>query len=904
TNTDGVLIDVSRTLEETRGVLAYFKSPTTPNVSDGIEAAVRQVLEIASVPPSNVACVSIGTTAFVNAVLEADARRLAKVAVIRLCGPYTRQCPPFIDFPVRLRALTEGHVGYVDGGFEIDGREIAALNESQIIEQCTIIKEKGLRNVVVAGIFSPLDNEGKQEVAAKHIIERELGAVNVVCSRDVGQVGLLERENASILNAAILTFAQRTIKGFQRAMRALDLTCPLFLTQNDGTLTSAAAAARLPIRTFASGPTNSMRGAAFLAGLDDKNTARQGKSNIVVDVGGTTTDVGVLLPSGFPRQAAAFIEVGGVRTNFSMADVQSIGLGGGSIVRVSESPKGRQVSVGPDSVGHHLTRDAKVFGGNVLTSTDIVVASGHADVGNKASVRDIEAEVVAKANGVIKKLLEGIIDKMKTSPEDVRVLLVGGGGIISPDKLSGVAEIIRPPYFDVANAVGAAMAKVAGEIDTIELLQGRDIDQVIGAIKLQSIEKAVKAGADRASIQVVEVTNLPVQYVTNQATRIIVKAAGELAIDALVSEDVDNPAGDDAGASAEVAETQKLISAVTVEEEIESINIEEYRPSINSDRSWQLSELDLEWIAEGCGVLGTGGGGSPYPPFLVARQMLREGKKIPVFDPEDVPEDATERLQGGSEIPASARALMKYMGMDDFAGAISDEIGGGNGIQPMIVAAELGKPVLDADLMGRAYPNIMPSASNPHSVENILRTVTTEMGSRSGVSMAPLTRKTCQEYGITRSVSQAWRIGRAIALCRKKNEIKNVPSAILQLQNGECLFVGKIFNVQRVRPPKYFFSDGAEHHEIEQEVRKGFTWGSVTIVPLRSDEEEEPDITENSVTRKWGPEDKLTIPFQNENLYAILESPTGSKKILVTVPDLITVLDSQSGSSIGTQDYR
>ncbi len=194
-------------------------------------------------------------------------------------------------------------------------------------------------------------------------------------------------------------------------MRALDLTCPLFLTQNDGTLTSAAAAARLPIRTFASGPTNSMRGAAFLAGLDDKNTARQGKSNIVVDVGGTTTDVGVLLPSGFPRQAAAFIEVGGVRTNFSMADVQSIGLGGGSIVRVSESPKGRQVSVGPDSVGHHLTRDAKVFGGNVLTSTDIVVASGHADVGNKSSVRDIEAEVVAKANGVIKKLLEGIIDK-------------------------------------------------------------------------------------------------------------------------------------------------------------------------------------------------------------------------------------------------------------------------------------------------------------------------------------------------------------------------------------------------------------------------------------------------------------------------------------------------------------
>lgn len=99
-------------------MLAQFKAPTTPNVSDGIERAVREVLAISGISPSSISCVSIGTTAFVNAVLEADARRLAKVAVIRLCGPYTRQCPPFIDFPERLRQLTEGHVGYVDGGLE------------------------------------------------------------------------------------------------------------------------------------------------------------------------------------------------------------------------------------------------------------------------------------------------------------------------------------------------------------------------------------------------------------------------------------------------------------------------------------------------------------------------------------------------------------------------------------------------------------------------------------------------------------------------------------------------------------------------------------------------------------------------------------------------------------------
>jgi N-methylhydantoinase A/oxoprolinase/acetone carboxylase beta subunit len=113
-----VLIDVSRISEPTRGVLAYHKAPTTKDVSAGIEQAIGQVLQAGNLPASAISCVSIGTTAFVNAVLEVDARRLEKVAVIRLCGPYTQRCPPFIDFPPALKALTNGHVGYVDGGFE------------------------------------------------------------------------------------------------------------------------------------------------------------------------------------------------------------------------------------------------------------------------------------------------------------------------------------------------------------------------------------------------------------------------------------------------------------------------------------------------------------------------------------------------------------------------------------------------------------------------------------------------------------------------------------------------------------------------------------------------------------------------------------------------------------------
>ena len=94
-------------------------------------------------------------------------------------------------------------------------------------------------------------------------------------------------------------------------------------------------------------------------------------------------------------------------------------------------------------------------------------------------------------------------------------------------------------------------------------------------------------------------------------------------------------------------------------------------------------------------------------------------------------------------------------------------------------------------------PQVLPSARNPKAVEDILRTVTTQMGSKSGVSMAPLSRKTCTEYGVPHTVSQAWRIGRAIALCRKKNVLKDIQRAILELQNGACLFIGKIVDVQR-----------------------------------------------------------------------------------------------------------
>jgi N-methylhydantoinase A/oxoprolinase/acetone carboxylase beta subunit len=111
TNTDSVILQNEK-------VLAWHKTPTTSDIQKGVELAIKAVIENAKIPSDSVASVKIGTTQFVNAVLEQNSSKLDKVAVIRLCGPYSRGSPPFVDFPSRLKVLMQGHVGYVDGGYQ------------------------------------------------------------------------------------------------------------------------------------------------------------------------------------------------------------------------------------------------------------------------------------------------------------------------------------------------------------------------------------------------------------------------------------------------------------------------------------------------------------------------------------------------------------------------------------------------------------------------------------------------------------------------------------------------------------------------------------------------------------------------------------------------------------------
>ncbi len=474
TNTDAVLMDGLT-------VIAKIKTPTTEDVTGGITTALRHVLETSGTPTEAIAGVMIGTTHFTNAVVER--RRLQPTAAVRLGLPATAALPPMVDWPADLKAVLGGHTYLCHGGYEFDGREISAFDPDEVKRAAADIAARGITAIAVSSVFSPVNPAMEEQAAA--IIEAEVPGASVTRSGEIGRIGLLERENA-----------------------------PLYLTQNDGTLMSAEFAQQYPVLTFASGPTNSMRGAAFLSGLKDA---------MVIDIGGTTSDVGALA-HGFPREASVAVDIGGVRTNFRMPDVYSFGLGGGSHVHPET------ITIGPQSVGYRLTRQALVFGGDVLTTSDIAVAAGVAEMGDRARVAHLDRSFVDAAMARIQEMCEGAVDRMKTSAEPVPVIVVGGGSILVARPIAGASEMVKPDHFEAANAVGAAIAQISGDVDRVYALDALTRDQALDNAKAEASVKAVEAGADPATVQIVDVEDVPLTYLPGNATRIRVKAVGDLTL--------------------------------------------------------------------------------------------------------------------------------------------------------------------------------------------------------------------------------------------------------------------------------------------------------------------------------------------------------------------------------------
>ena len=264
--------------------------------TDGAESVDAKEAEVGD--ERNDLAVMIGTTVFLNALLQAGAsdsdahtssgqpewrheshesgNQLGRVVCVRLCGPLTRGLPPFTEFPTGLAAAMNGPVYFVDGGFEFDRQTVKSLDELALraIGEDLVLQSKSMSgserpnalvNVAITGVFSPLYCE--QEVRAAEIIGEVLRAAGVehsiTLSHRIGNLSFLERENATILNAALRPLARRTIRDLRQTLEELGLVNALlhvYLTQNDGTVFSLEEALEYPILTLNSGPSTQFAG--------------------------------------------------------------------------------------------------------------------------------------------------------------------------------------------------------------------------------------------------------------------------------------------------------------------------------------------------------------------------------------------------------------------------------------------------------------------------------------------------------------------------------------------------------------------------------------------------------------------------------------------------------------------
>jgi len=313
---------------------------------------------------------------------------------------------------------------------------------------------------------------------------------------------------------------------------------------------------------------------------------------------------------------------------------------------------------------------------------------------------------------------------------------------------------------------------------------------------------------------------------------------------------------------------------------------------------------DIESLAVGAWILGTGGGGSPYLGLLNMRRLYAEGHRVSLISPLDLADDdkvavvsnmgaplvGQERLADSRNIARAVRMQEEFGGWR-FRAVMSLEIGGNNSIQPLMAAAHLGLPVVDADTMGRAYPEAqMTSVAvgdltpypcalyDPRGIESIVakvpswkwmerasRKICTEMGSIASTCKAPRTGREVKDWGIHFTTSKAIGIGRRVREARQAHA--DPIAAVLDEAGGKVLFRGKVVDVAR-------------------RTTEGFLRGTAKIEGLDED-------------RGAG----LELAFQNEWVVAWRANGTNREPIAMS-PDLICVLDTVSGNAFGTETIR
>jgi pimeloyl-ACP methyl ester carboxylesterase len=473
-------------------LLAKAKVRVTGDLRADLGAAMRAVIENGSLDPARIARVMLDTHRRISLLAQPGLKR---VGVLRIGSPLTHAVPPLSAWPTQLRTRVSAGEAVVRGGAEYDGRPAVALDEGEIARFLGEVAREA-ESIAITSVFSPVAPE--QELAAAELVRRELGpSMHVSLSHEIGSVGLLERENATVLNGALMGTVEDLAAAVDDALESEGIGAETFVTQNDGTLMTLQHALRFPVLTIASGPASGMRGAAYLSGVED---------GIVVDVGGSRTDVGMLV-RGSPRESAGTARIAGVRVELRMPDVRTLPFGGGSLVDLGQDPPSIREDFG----------EPLALGGSTPTLIDAAQATSE-EAFAKAGLR--------QALRLARDALADCVDEAKAGLQSPPLVAVGGADALVPGDLPGVSEVIRPPDRDVVCAIGAAMAPVSGHAECISSNHPDRKRAALDEVRASACAQAVHAGADPATVTVVQVEEVPLTYLSDPAIRIRVKAAG------------------------------------------------------------------------------------------------------------------------------------------------------------------------------------------------------------------------------------------------------------------------------------------------------------------------------------------------------------------------------------------
>lgn len=506
-NTDATIIT------EHAAVIEGVKERTTADIITGIERAIDRLLFQSKLPTKDISGVFVGTTHSMNAINYGNG--LAKTLLIRIL-PEKTAILPCIGFNKKLRQYLKA-MYTIEMGDVLDPMKGLAdhLLHISLDEINEYINEFEIESIAIVGSFSPVYPSIEDDIAEK--INQSFPQIHVSVSHQISTVGYIERENATILNAMLSKVLINAVQGIRKILHDKQITCPCFLTQNDGSLLPLHDVVHYPIRTIGSGVSNNFRGAAIASGLSDC---------VVIDIGGYTTEIG-RVKHYQPQETYNQTTIRGIRMNIRMPKTTSLLIGGGSIIDHREH---RLVIT--DKVVTNLKNEGLYWGGEICTLTDLFFRVTEAEQNLPQSLKQLDKEqCLSLLQGYVEQV-QNHIDHFQTNGERLPIVIVGGGSSWFKSMLKKRYQtIIQPTTYRITNAIGACFAPISETLDQVIWLQHHNKASVIEAAKETVIYRLKQYPfINQDTIAIKSIEEYPFAYMRGEVIRIRVKATGEINI--------------------------------------------------------------------------------------------------------------------------------------------------------------------------------------------------------------------------------------------------------------------------------------------------------------------------------------------------------------------------------------